>query len=122
MWALFLLIFNFNTMSWDYADIGGALIFNTIEECNMPMMKYNKILETEKYTFVCEPYTGAGITEEELLTPTPNGEDKLKDMLDKFKDDTLNKPDTKGNKPDTKGTGNNIFKGLGIREPYGTDV
>ncbi len=118
MWALFLLIFNFQTMTWNYADIDGALIFNSIEECNMPMMKYNKIMQNDKYVFVCEPYTGAGITEEEEepLTPTPNnGEDKLKDMLDQYKDDTLNKPDTKG-------TGNNIFKGLGIREPYGIDI
>ena len=104
LWALFLLIFNFNTMSWNYADINGALVFKTQEECIKPMTMYNEVLQQEKYVFVCEPYTGAGITEEEPLTPTPNGEDKLKDMLDKFKDDTLNKPDTKG-------TGNNIFKG-----------
>jgi hypothetical protein len=118
LWALFLLIFNFNTMSWNYADINGALVFKTQEECIKPMTMYNEVLQNDKYVFVCEPYTGAGITEEEEepLTPTPNnGEDKLKDMLDQYKDDTLNKPDTKG-------TGNNIFKGLGIREPYGIDI
>ena len=41
MWALFLLIFNFQTMSWEYADIDGALIFNNLAECNKPMLMYN---------------------------------------------------------------------------------
>ena len=37
MWALFLLIFNFQTMSWEYADIDGALIFN-----NTPTHTYTR--------------------------------------------------------------------------------
>ena len=112
MWALFLLIFNFNTMSWNYADIDGALIFNTIEECNMPMMKYNEIMQNDKYVFVCEPYVPVEIKEEPLER---NGEEELNELLDQYKDDTLNKPDTEG-------TGNDIFKNLGIMEPKGMDV
>ena len=113
LWALFLLIFNFNTMSWNYADIDGALIFNTIEECNMPMMKYNEIMQNDKYVFVCEPYVPVEIKEEPLER---NGEEELNELLDQLnKDDTLNKPDTKG-------TGNDIFKNLGIPEPKGMDV
>ena len=87
MWALFLLIFNFQTMSWNYAAINGALVFATQEECIKPMTMYNEVLQQEKYVFVCEPYTGVGIPKTEdpsLLTPTPNGEDKLKDMLEQF--------------------------------------
>jgi len=112
MWALFLLIFNFNTMSWDYADIDGALVFPTQEECIMPMMKYNEIMQNEKYVFVCEPYVPVEIKEEPLER---NGEEELNKLLDQYKDDTLNKPDTEG-------TGNDIFKNLGIMEPKGMDV
>jgi len=112
MWALFLLIFNFNTMSWDYADIDGALVFPTQEECIMPMMKYNEIMQNEKYVFVCEPYVPVEIKEEPLER---NGEEELNELLDQYKDDTLNKPDTEG-------TGNDIFKNLGIMEPKGMDV
>ena len=112
MWALFLLIFNFNTMSWDYADIDGALVFPTQEECIMPMMKYNEIMQNDKYVFVCEPYVPVEIKEEPLER---NGEEELNELLDQYKDDTLNKPDTEG-------TGNDIFKNLGIMEPKGMDV
>ncbi len=112
MWALFLLIFNFNTMSWDYADIDGALVFPTQEECIMPMMKYNEIMQNDKYVFVCEPYVPVEIKEEPLQR---NGEEELDELLDQYKDDTLNKPDTKG-------TGNDIFKNLGIPVPKGMDV
>ena len=111
MWALFLLIFNFQTMSWDYANIDGALIFPNLEQCNMPMLNYNAFLEQEKYRFVCEPW--APVMEEPLELER-NGEKELNDMLDKFKDDSLNKPD--------KQPGNNIFDNLGIMEPKGTDV
>ena len=115
MWALFLLIFNFNTMSWDYANIDGALIFSTQEECTMPMTKYNKIMEQEKYVFVCEPWVPKKVDEVPNLTPK-NGEQKLEDLLEQYKDDTMNKPDTKG-------TGDfDIFKNLGLPEPRGTDV
>ena len=117
MWALFLLIFNFQTMTWNYADIDGALIFNTIEECNMPMMKYNEIMQKDKYVFVCEPYVPVEIKEEPLER---NGEEELNELLDQLnKDDTLNKPDTNGKH---KKTTPNIFKNLGIPEPKGMDV
>ena len=109
MWALFLLIFNFQTMSWEYADIDGALIFNNLAECNKPMLMYNQFLEQEKYRFVCEPW--APVMEEPI---NRNGEKELNDMLEQFKDDSLNKPD--------KQPGNNIFDNLGIMEPKGTDV
>ena len=115
MWALFLLIFNFQTMTWNYADIDGALIFNTIEECNMPMMKYNKILETEKYTFVCEPWVPNGVTEEKL---NKDKDKEIQDMLEKFKNDTLNKPDNGKHEKTTP----NIFDNLGIMEPKGLEV
>ena len=112
MWALFLLIFNFQTMSWEYADIDGALIFNNLVECNKPMLMYNQFLEQEKYRFVCEPWAPVM---EEPLEMERNGEEELNNMLDQYKDDTLNKPDTKG-------TGNELFKNLGIPVPKGTDV
>ena len=105
-WALFLLIFNFQTMSWNYADIDGALVFGTQDECIKPMLMYNQVLQQEKYVFVCEPYTGIK-NEEKPLQPKTEGEKQLEEMLDQYKDDTLNKPDTNE-------TGNDIFKNLGL--------
>ena len=78
----------------------------------MPMMKYNEIMQNDKYVFVCEPYVPVEIKEEPLER---NGEEELNKLLDQYKDDTLNKPDTEG-------TGNDIFKNLGIMEPKGMDV
>jgi hypothetical protein len=107
-WALFLLIFSFNTMTWTYADIDGALVFETQEACVKPMLEYNRLLKNEKYVFVCEPYV-AGPTNKKQR----NGEEELKELLEK-------NPDINNN----QGTGNDLFKGLGMPEPfvYGQDV
>ena len=81
----------------------------------MPMMKYNKILETEKYTFVCEPWVPNGVNEEKL---NKDKDKEIQDMLEKFKNDTLNKPDNGKHEKTTP----NIFDNLGIREPKGLEV
>ena len=114
MWALFLLIFNFNTMTWTYADIDGALIFPNQEACLMPMARYNEILMDEKYVFVCEPYV-PGLSEQKRGRNWTIEE--LQRMLDDYKKEEL-----KQETPSDLDEGLNLFKNLGTKEPNGLDV
>ena len=57
MWGLFLLIFNFNTATWDNAPIRGAVWFEKQQTCVEVMAEYNRMLEMTNtaFRFICEP-------------------------------------------------------------------
>ena len=57
MWGLFLLIFNFNSGTWDNAPIKGAVWFEKQETCIEVMAEYNRMfmMTNTAFRFVCEP-------------------------------------------------------------------